>query len=147
MRIRLKGLNSITKTLADGSKRTYYYAWKGGPPLLGEPGTPEFIHSYNQAIARKIEPPSGVLLALLSRFQKSGEFKYSISARTQRDYIKQIRRIDAPSAISRLRRSPTRARGRYSSNGAINWHRRHCGKRITPTASWRAFCLGRTTEH
>jgi len=33
MRIRLKGLNSITKRLADGTTRTYWYAWKGGPPL------------------------------------------------------------------------------------------------------------------
>jgi integrase len=35
-----------------------------------------------------------VLLALLSRFQESGKFKYSISARTRRDYIKQIKRIE-----------------------------------------------------
>jgi hypothetical protein len=45
MRVRLRGLNSITKKLVDGTVRTYYYAWKGGPPLIGEPGTPEFIHS------------------------------------------------------------------------------------------------------
>jgi hypothetical protein len=45
MRIRLKGINSITKRLADGSWRTYYYAWKGGPALRGEPGTPEFVAS------------------------------------------------------------------------------------------------------
>jgi phosphoglycerate dehydrogenase-like enzyme len=35
MRIRLRGLNSITNTLADGTRRTYWYAWKGGPPLAG----------------------------------------------------------------------------------------------------------------
>ena len=33
MRINLKGINSITKRLADGTRRTYWYAWKGGPPL------------------------------------------------------------------------------------------------------------------
>src|SRR6516165_4059982 len=38
MRVRLKGLNSITKRLADGTQRTYFYAWKGGPPLRGERG-------------------------------------------------------------------------------------------------------------
>ena len=54
MRVRLKGINSITKTLADGARRTYWYAWKGGPPLRGEPGTPEFIASYNEAAARKV---------------------------------------------------------------------------------------------
>src|SRR6516225_12040256 len=94
MRIRLKGLNSITKRLADGTLWTYWYAWKGGPPLRGKPGTPEFIASYNEAVATKVTPPTGVLLALLFRFQESAEFQFGISARTQRDYIKQIKRIE-----------------------------------------------------
>jgi integrase len=94
MRIRLKGLNSITKTLADGTRRTYWYAWKSGPPLTGEPGTPEFIASYNAAVAEKVAPPAGVLLALLLRFQESAEFQFGISLRTRRDYIKQIKRIE-----------------------------------------------------
>jgi hypothetical protein len=68
MRIRLKGVNSIRKKLADGSFRTYHYAWKGGPPLRGEPGTPEFVNSYNEAAAKKVAPPTGVLLALLCAF-------------------------------------------------------------------------------
>src|SRR5262245_34234287 len=49
MRIRLKGINSITKRLADGSQRTYWYAWKGGPPLRGGPGSAQFVASYNEA--------------------------------------------------------------------------------------------------
>ena len=67
MRIRLKGINVVRKRLADGSVRAYYYAWKGGPPLRGEPGTPEFIHSYNQAIAHKVVLPQGALLRTLER--------------------------------------------------------------------------------
>jgi len=94
MRIRLKGINSITKRLANGTRRTYWYAWKGGPPLSGEPGTPEFIASYNAAVAQKIAPPTGVLLALLFRFQESAEFQFGISLRTRRDYVKQIKRIE-----------------------------------------------------
>ena len=94
MRITLKGINSITKKLADGSARTYWYAWKGGPPLRGKPGTPEFVASYNAAVAQKIAPPTGVLLALLFRFQESAEFQFGISPRTRRDYIKQIKRIE-----------------------------------------------------
>jgi integrase len=93
MRVRLKGLNSITKTLADGSERTYYYAWKGGPSLRGEPGTPEFIHSYNEAIARKVVTPQGVLLSVLQGYQTSGEF-LGRAERTQADYIKHIRAIE-----------------------------------------------------
>jgi integrase len=94
MRIRLRGINSVTKTLADGTRQTYWYAWKGGPPLRGEPGTPEFVASYNAAVAQKVAPPSGVLLALLFRFQESADFQFGIEPRTRRDYIKQIKRIE-----------------------------------------------------
>ena len=59
MRVRLKGINSKRKRLADGSYKTYWYAWKGGPALRGEPGTPEFHGSYNEAVAPKITPPTG----------------------------------------------------------------------------------------
>ena len=61
MRVRLKGLNSKRKTLADGSVVTYWYAWKGGPRLKGEPGTPEFVASYNDAINRSRFPNRGAL--------------------------------------------------------------------------------------
>ena len=54
MRVRLKGINSKRKQLADGSLKTYYYAWKGGPPLRGKPGSPEFVASYNAAISQKV---------------------------------------------------------------------------------------------
>jgi hypothetical protein len=94
MRIRLKGINWKRKRLADGSVKTYYWAWKGGPPLRGEPGTPEFVASYNAAVAQKVAPPTGILLALLFRFQESAEFQFTISPRTRRDYIKQIKRIE-----------------------------------------------------
>lgn len=42
--VQLKGL---FKVRAKG--RTYYYAWRGGPRLEGEPGSPEFIASYQEA--------------------------------------------------------------------------------------------------
>jgi integrase len=94
MRIRLKGINSKRKRLADGTFRTYYWAWKGGPLLRGEPGSPEFVNSYNEAIAKKVAPPTGVLLALLFRYQESADFQFGITPRTRRDYIKQIKRIE-----------------------------------------------------
>src|SRR5262249_10765449 len=94
MRVRLRGINQVTKRLADGTLRTYWYAWKGGPPLRGKPGTPEFIASYNEAAVTKVAPPTGVLLALLFRFQESAEFQLGISPHTRHDYIKQIRRIE-----------------------------------------------------
>src|SRR5262245_5516702 len=56
MRVRLKGINSVRKRLADGTLKTFWYAWKSGPPLRGEPGSPEFIASYNAAVATKVWP-------------------------------------------------------------------------------------------
>jgi integrase len=94
MRIRLRGLNSITKKLADGTRRTYWYAWKGGPPLRGEPGTPEFVASYNEAAARKVVEPQGMLLAVLQGYQASAEFN-GLAARTRFDYITKIKIIEA----------------------------------------------------
>ena len=94
MHVRLKGINSKRKRLADGSLKIYFYAWKGGPPLRGKPGSPEFVASYNAAVAQKVAPPTGVLLALLFRFQESAEFQFGISSRTRRDYIKQLKRIE-----------------------------------------------------
>jgi hypothetical protein len=43
MRINAKGLHWTTVTLADGGRKTYWYAWRGGPRLVGEYGSPEFI--------------------------------------------------------------------------------------------------------
>ena len=93
MRVRLKGINSKRKRLADGSIRAYYWAWKGGPPLRGEPGTPEFIASYNEAVAKKITPPRGVLLSVLQAYQASDEF-LGLATRSQSDYVGKIKLIE-----------------------------------------------------
>jgi integrase len=93
MRVRLKGINSRRKALADGTVRTYYWAWKGGPPLRGEPGTPEFIASYNEAVARKVMPPTGVILSVLQGYQASDDFR-GLAVRTRSDYVKHIKAIE-----------------------------------------------------
>jgi integrase len=94
MRIRLKGINPKRKRLADGTVRTYYYAWKGGPPLCGEPGTPEFVASYNAAVASKVVTPQGKLLSVFQAYQASGEFN-GLAARTRFDYVEKIKLIEA----------------------------------------------------
>lgn len=93
MRVKLKGLNSITKQLADGSTRTYWYAWKGGPALPGKPGDPAFMAAYNEAVSRKRSPPTGVLLSILQGYQASTDFT-DLRERTRADYIKQIKKIE-----------------------------------------------------
>ena len=93
MRIRLRGINRVTKRLADGTLRTYWYAWKGGPPLRGEPGTPEFVASYNEAISRKVAPPRGTLLSVLQQYQASEDFR-ALADSTRRSYVPLITRIE-----------------------------------------------------
>lgn len=93
MRVRLKGLNSRRKILADGTAKTYWYAWKGGPALPGSPGDPEFIAAYNEAVTRKVQPPSGQLISILMAFQASAEWD-DLAPRTQRDYIRLIKVIE-----------------------------------------------------
>jgi integrase len=93
MRVRLKGINKVTKRLADGRIVTYWYAWKGGPPLRGVFGTPEFIASYNDAIAVKVKPPTGVLLSVIQGYQASAEF-LQLAASTRRSYVALIKRIE-----------------------------------------------------
>src|SRR5215469_14311944 len=85
MRVRLKGINSYTARLADGTNRTYWYAWKGGPRLTGKLGSAEFIASYNEAVSQKIKPPTGLLVSLLQSYQMSDDFR-QLARRTQQDY-------------------------------------------------------------
>jgi integrase len=92
MRVRLKGINSYTARLADGTKKTWY-AWKGGPRLRGEPGTAEFIASYNEAVSRKIAPQRGTLLSLLQQYQASEDFRL-LADSTRRSYVPLIIRIE-----------------------------------------------------
>jgi integrase len=93
LRVRLKGINSKRKKLADGSFKTYHWAWKGGPSLRGEPGSPEFIASYNEAVARKVAPPRGLLLSLLQAYQASDDFR-DLAPRSRSDYIGKIKLIE-----------------------------------------------------
>jgi integrase len=94
MRVRLKGINSKRKKLADGTLTTYHYAWKGGPRLQGEPGTPEFIASYHAAVNARKAPLHGVMLSILHGFQASDDF-LSKSERYRADMVQHIRKIEA----------------------------------------------------
>jgi integrase len=93
MYIRAKGIHWSLCTLADGSRKIYWYAWKNGPRLVGEYGSPEFIASYNAAIATKVATPEGRLLALIQAYQKTEGFR-GRRERTRADYIKHIVKIE-----------------------------------------------------
>lgn len=94
MRVRLKGLNRVTKKNTSGKSVTYYYAWKGGPRLEGEPGTPEFIASYNRAVTAKRAPQTDLLVSVFDGYQDSTAFA-DLAERTRKDYRRLLRVIDS----------------------------------------------------
>jgi integrase len=79
VRVELRG---IAKTKAKG--RTYYYAWRGGPRLRGEPGSPEFHLSYNEAIESRRTPEPGRFRSLVVLYRASPDYaKLADSTRAQ----------------------------------------------------------------
>ncbi len=92
--VRLKGIAKATKKLANGEKRVYWYAWRGGPRLNGKPGTPDFFASYNAAVAKRVLPSAVESLSGLIRlYEKSTDYPKNES--TQRDYKRYLTLIDA----------------------------------------------------
>jgi integrase len=116
MRINTKGLHWSVAKLANGTTKTYFYAWRGGPRIKGEPGSPEFIAAYNAAVATKTPTPEGQLIALLQAYQRSTDF-LKLRDRTRADYVKQIARIE-----QRLGDCPIRALAHPQTRGVfLEW--------------------------
>jgi integrase len=70
VRVDLKG---VAKVKAKG--HTYWYAWRGGPRLIGLPGSPEFIASYNEAIEQRRAPDKNRFRFIVADYKSSGEYK------------------------------------------------------------------------
>tara|TARA_B100000378_G_scaffold42919_1_gene32108 strand:+ start:41703 stop:42770 length:1068 start_codon:yes stop_codon:yes gene_type:complete len=102
MRLKLKGVYANTKTLSDGTKRTYYSLRGVGAirPEPGDedaafhPGTPAFMRAYNKLIeAPRQARVSGTLQSIIDGYQKSPQFT-KLAPRTQKDYIEHIVKIE-----------------------------------------------------
>lgn len=95
------GLHRAPAKLADGTRKTYFYAWKGGPRLPDEYNSPEFAAAYRDAIASKAPRQTGTLQSVIDEYQRSpsgngsGMAFRDLAKRTQSDYVKHIRRIEA----------------------------------------------------
>ena len=112
MRINLKGLNWATKRLADGTLRTYWYAWRGGPRLTGT----RFAGVHRQLQRGHRRPrsaaPEGTLLSLLQGYQAEQDFS-ALRERTRADYIKQIKKIEQKFGDSPLQGAGRSAHARH----------------------------------
>jgi integrase len=69
VRINLKG---VAKATAKG--RTYLYAWRGGPRLRGEPGSSEFLASYNEALDKRRMPDLNRFKSLIVLYRASPDY-------------------------------------------------------------------------
>jgi hypothetical protein len=83
-------LRGIAKTTAKG--RTYWYAWRGGPRLRGEPGSPEFMASYNEAIESRRTPEPGRFRALVVLYKASADYA-KLAESTRRNWSPWLDRI------------------------------------------------------
>lgn len=92
VRVNMKGIHWTEKRLKDGRTVRYWYAWRGGPRLAGEPGTPDFMASYAEASKAARKPRSDTLSGLLDRYADSA---LPSSDRTRKTYLNHIATICA----------------------------------------------------
>lgn len=93
MRVKLKGIHTTYKTLATGERKKYYYAWKGGPRIDAELGSPEFHKLYNEAVAGKAVKRTETMRGLIDYFKDASEYKSS-GEETRRAYDRYLKLID-----------------------------------------------------
>jgi integrase len=79
-RVNLKGIAKVT---AKG--RTYWYAWRGGPRLRGEPGAAEFVASYREAHESLRAPDTSRFYSLVALYKASPEYE-RLAASTKRKW-------------------------------------------------------------
>lgn len=89
VRVDLKG---ITKVKAKG--RVYWYAWRGGPRLSGEPGTPAFMDSYNKALEEHRTPDQNRFRFVVVSYKASKAYK-KLAPSTRDQWSKWLDRISS----------------------------------------------------
>src|SRR5829696_10140510 len=94
MRVHLKGIHRVEGRLATGERRSYYYAWRGGPRISGHPGSPEFVRQYQAAHASLHKPASGSLMSVITAYKGSADYQ-RLAASTIRAYASYIKLVEA----------------------------------------------------
>ena len=87
----LKGVHTV-KIKAKGKVHTYYYAWRGGPRLKGKPGSPEFVASFNDAIADLKTPDTDRFGSVVALYRGSNDYK-KLADTTKRNWNRWLDRI------------------------------------------------------
>jgi hypothetical protein len=93
MRAKLKLLHPAYATLADGTRKNIGMRGRERALPVFVVNSPEFIASYNEAVATKIAAPEGRLLRLLQDYQRSQNF-LGLRDKTRSDYVAHIKKIE-----------------------------------------------------
>ena len=87
MKVELRGIHKLT---AKG--RTYYLRLARRPTLRGEPASPEFMASYNEAIESRRTPEPGRFKSLVVLYRASPDYK-KLADSTRRNWSPWLDRI------------------------------------------------------
>lgn len=108
----LKGVHKTTKTLADGTRKDYFYAWKAGPRIDEKPGSKAFREAYDAAHAETKTLAPGTIAWLIQEFTFVGdeseegcEAWAELGPRTRADHLECFEIIKAEFASTTLKKA------------------------------------------
>ena len=87
VRVEIKGLAKVRS-----KGKTYWYAWRGGPRLTGEPGTPAFMASYQRALEEQRTPDQDRFHSVIVSYKSSNAYK-TLAPSTRAEWGKWLDRI------------------------------------------------------
>lgn len=98
-KVTIKGVFPTYKTLADGSRRTYWYHRATGARLPGEKGSPEFLAAYLEA-EKSPARDAGTVAALIREYTTGRKFTHTKKGKpkseaTKREYLRMLTAIEA----------------------------------------------------
>lgn len=83
-------LKGVHKVKSKG--RIYYYAWRGGPKLRGEPGSNEFVASLSEAREARLVPDKKRFRSVVTRYRASPDYE-KLADSTKRQWSRWLDRI------------------------------------------------------
>lgn len=85
--VKLKGVHTV-----NAKGKAYYYAWRGGPKILGEPGSPQFMASYQEAMDSRNVPDNARFRSIVILYKSSPDYK-KLADSTKRNWSRWLDRI------------------------------------------------------
>ena len=93
MQVRLRGIQTVKRRLADGTMSVHYYHRSTRKKLEGAPGSPLFLQSYAAAEKDQTNRLGETLAGLVRKYESSSDFSGTAET-TQREYTRLFRVID-----------------------------------------------------